>query len=109
MSYTKQSPETKILALAAISVLLLAMPLSEAHANSRTGPIAVSAGQLSPQETGGSDPEANLPALFAVYIITWAGFFAFVFVMSRRQREMRREIDALKTALEDRGGPASDE
>ena len=46
-----------------------------------------------------SDPEANLPFLFAVYIITWGGFFAYVFAMSRRQREMQRELDALKAAI----------
>ena len=49
-----------------------------------------------------SDPEANLPYLFAVYIITWAAFFAYVFYVSRRQREMQAEIDALKRALEDK-------
>lgn len=50
-------------------------------------------------EEGGSDPEANLPFLFAVYLITWAGFFGYTFVMSRRQREMRRELDALRSAI----------
>ena len=54
-----------------------------------------------PQEQGG-DPEANLPFLFAVYIITWGAFFAFVFYMSRRQREMQGEIEALKRALTQR-------
>ena len=49
-----------------------------------------------------SGPEANLPYLFAVYIITWAAFFAYVFYVSRRQREMQAEIDALKRALEER-------
>ena len=49
-----------------------------------------------------SSPEANLPFLFAVYIITWAAFFAYAFYVSRRQREMQREIEALKRALEDR-------
>ena len=49
-----------------------------------------------------SDPEANLPFLFAVYILTWAGFFGYAFYMSRRQRDMRREIDALKRMLLDR-------
>ena len=49
-----------------------------------------------------SDPEANLPFLFAVYILTWAGFFGYAFYMSRRQRDMRREIDALKQLLLDR-------
>jgi len=50
-------------------------------------------------EEGDSDPEANLPFLFAVYLITWAGFFGYTFMMSRRQREMRRELDALRTAI----------
>ena len=47
-------------------------------------------------------PEANLPFLFAVYIITWAAFFAYAFYASRRRREMQGEIEALKRALEDR-------
>ena len=51
------------------------------------------------QEDDGSDPEANLPFLFAVYMITWAGYFAYAFLMSRRQREMQRELDALKAAI----------
>lgn len=50
----------------------------------------------------GSGPEANLPFLFAVYIITWAAFFAYVFYVSRRQRELRNEIQDLKRALEER-------
>ena len=44
--------------------------------------------------------EAELPWLFAVYAITWAAFFGYVFIMSRRQREMQREIDALNRALQ---------
>ena len=46
--------------------------------------------------------ESELPWLFAVYAITWAAFFGYVFVMSRRQREMRAEIAALKRALAER-------
>ena len=46
-----------------------------------------------------SEPEANLPYLFAVYIITWLAFFGYVFYMSRRQREMQREIEELKRAI----------
>jgi CcmD family protein len=49
-----------------------------------------------------SDPEANLPFLFAVYIITWGGFFAYSFAMSRRQREIQRELDALKAVIADK-------
>ena len=48
------------------------------------------------------DPEANLPFLFAVFIITWATFFVYVFYVSRRQREMQGEIEALKQALAER-------
>lgn len=43
--------------------------------------------------------EAELPWLFAVYAITWAAFFGYVFIMSRRQHEMQREIDTLRRAL----------
>jgi CcmD family protein len=53
-------------------------------------------------QEGDSDPEANLPFLFAVYIITWGGFFAYAFAMSRRHREMQRELDALKAAIADK-------
>ena len=48
------------------------------------------------ESTESSNPEANLPFLFAVYIITWAGFFAYLFFISRRQRELRNEIESLK-------------
>ena len=49
------------------------------------------------QESTQADP--NLGYLFAVFAVTWAAFFGYVFYMSRRQREMRREIEALKMAL----------
>ena len=48
------------------------------------------------------DPERNLPFLFAVYTITWAAFFAYAFYVNRRQRELRREIEELKRALEEK-------
>ena len=59
-------------------------------------PAIAAADSLAQQQRG----EAELPWLFAVYAITWAAFFAYVFIMSRRQREMQREIDALKRALD---------
>ena len=83
-------------------ILLLTMPGGEALADSETDPLDIPSEQLSPQENSTTDPAANLPALFAVYTITWAGFFAFAFVMSRRQKELRREIDLLKTTLKER-------
>ncbi len=48
------------------------------------------------------DPEGNLSYLFAVFAITWAAFFAYAFYMGRRQRELRREIDDLKEALQEK-------
>ena len=61
-----------------------------------TAPAIAAADTLAQQQRG----DAELPWLFAVYTITWAAFFAYVFIMSRRQREMQREIDALKRALQ---------
>jgi CcmD family protein len=51
------------------------------------------------QEPAEPEGESELPWLFAVFFITWAVFFGYAFVMSRRQREMKREIEALKEAL----------
>lgn len=68
----------------------------------------IGVGAISPAQQG-SDPEANLPFLFAVFIITWAAFFVYVFYVSRRQREMQREIEALKRALEERDRQASEQ
>ena len=48
----------------------------------------------------GDDPDPNLGYLFGVYIVTWAGFFGYAFMMSRRQREMQREIVALRAIIE---------
>ena len=54
------------------------------------------------QQAQVSGPDSNLEFLFAVFIITWAAFFGYIFYLSRRQREMRKEIDALTRALDDR-------
>ncbi len=55
---------------------------------------------LAPQGGGqDSKPEANLPFLFAVYTITWIAFFGYAFYLSRRQVELRREIQALQEEL----------
>ena len=55
--------------------------------------------------------ESELPWLFAVFFVTWAAFFAYVFMMSRRQRDMQRELETLKRALAERdvqGQPVSE-
>ena len=45
-------------------------------------------------------PSDNLPYLFAAYAVTWVGFFVYMFFMSRRQREMEREIEELRQERE---------
>ncbi len=52
-------------------------------------------------------PSENLPYLFAVYSVTWVLFFAYVFYVSRRQRELEREIRDLKAAMDSVEGDAS--
>ncbi len=52
-----------------------------------------------PEERG---PEANLPYLFAAYTVTWIGFFAYLYYVSQRQRSLRREVEMLREALEER-------
>ncbi len=42
------------------------------------------------------DLEQNLGFLFAVYLVTWAGFFVYIFIVSRRQSDLAREIQVLK-------------
>ncbi len=50
-------------------------------------------------------PSDNLPYLFAAYAVTWVAFFLYVFFMSRKQREMEREIRDLRNELAEREGP----
>ncbi|MBF8266838.1 MAG: hypothetical protein HW388_346 [Dehalococcoidia bacterium] len=47
----------------------------------------------------GSDPEANLPYLYAVYTVTWVAFFAYLVYLSQRQRDLRRQVEELRRAL----------
>tara|TARA_Y100000310_G_C19962075_1_gene481673 strand:- start:56 stop:340 length:285 start_codon:yes stop_codon:yes gene_type:complete len=49
-----------------------------------------------------SDPEANLPYLFAVYAVTWVAFFAYLYYLSQRQQNLRREVEELREALAER-------
>ena len=93
------------------------LPIAIAVALAATTPFAAVHAQISPEVAhvldGESTPapqpqaqepegESELPWLFAVFFVTWAAFFVYIFIMSRRQREMQREIDALKRALAER-------
>ena len=57
--------------------------------------MAAVAGQEAPGES-------NLPFLYGVYTVTWATFFAYAFYVSRRQRELRSQIEELRRVLEER-------
>lgn len=83
--------------IAAIIILLTATLIPATMVNAYDEPPARIAAEAPAQQQRG---EAELPWLFAVYAITWAAFFGYVFIMSRRQREMQREIDTLKRALQ---------
>jgi CcmD family protein len=41
----------------------------------------------------------NAGYLFAAYAIVWAVLFGYIFILSRRQKRLRREIDLLKEVL----------
>ena len=93
-----------VIALAALIALCAVVGLADgayavAAPSDGAGAIAAADEPPAQQQMRG---EAELPWLFAVYAITWAAFFGYVFVMSRRQREMRAEIAALKRALAER-------
>ena len=45
-------------------------------------------------------PPSNLPYLFAALTASWAGFFAYVFFVSRRQQELQKDISELRISLE---------
>ncbi len=53
-------------------------------------------------------PSDNLPYLFAAYAVTWVVFFIYVFFVSRRQRELEREVKELRHVLEIRENPGED-
>ena len=68
---------------------------------------AVLAQQATPESSGSmayedSDPEANLPYLFAAYAVTWVGFFVYLYFLSQRNRNLQREVEALREALAER-------
>ena len=100
-SYTDRPRRRHLgLALLAASLLVALLAPGAPALASETGPLLHAPAAPAAQESGQrGEPEANLPYLFAVYIITWLAFFGYVFFMSRRQRDMQREIDELKRAI----------
>ena len=83
--------------IATLAVVLL-LTLAPAGALAQQD-AADPAPQATVQDNG---PEANLPYLFAAYTVTWIGFFAYLYYLSQRQRSLRREVEMLREALEER-------
>jgi CcmD family protein len=46
----------------------------------------------------------NLGYLFAVFAVTWAAFFAYMFWVSRKQRDLQRDLARLRATLERASG-----
>jgi len=44
----------------------------------------------------------NLEYLVAAYTIIWIAISAYIFSLSRRQRQLRREIDSLKQRMREK-------
>jgi CcmD family protein len=91
----------KGLALRPLVVLLIVSTISMSSA-------AIPA--MAQQDTQGAatnatvDPEANLPYLFAVYAVTWVAFFAYLYYLSQRQQNLRREVEELRQAMSEGWG-----
>ncbi len=104
MSFTRELGKVGVTRLLALTAAfgLAAMAWWSALGGADAHHAALETATNAAAQASGSDPEANLPFLFAVYIITWAAFFGYAFYVSRRQRDMQGEIDALRRALEDR-------
>ena len=65
-----------------------------------TNPVhSLMASSLEAFPSEGRAPEANLKFLFAVFFLTWIAFFAYVFFLSKRLKEMTRELQSLKKTL----------
>ena len=45
----------------------------------------------------------NLGYLVAAYTIIWMAIFAYVLILYRRQKQLRREIDSLKEKVRKKG------
>ena len=103
MRFIAMRPSLLAIALALATIVVLVAHSGPAEAAERVPTETGAHSALPPPQADGDlEGESELPWLFAVFFITWAAFFGYVFVMSRRQREMRREVDALRRVLAQR-------
>ena len=71
---------------ASLAALVAAVPLTALAA-------------VAPQSAPG---ESNLGFLLAGTVLAWAGFFAYAFYVGRKNRELRRDIEELRSTLAER-------
>ncbi len=105
----RRSGARAVLALAVLALALAALvaPPAALASGAPDAPDAQGEVRLQAPEEGSGDPEANLPFLFAVFIITWALFFAYVGYMTLKRRAMEREIEALRASIAERDAAPS--
>ncbi len=84
------------------ALVLVLLPLGGSVFAGAT-PADVQSSSQAAAQVDNTNTNTNLGFLFAIYIITWAGFFAYIFVVSRRQRSLEREIDRLQRLLDQQG------
>ena len=51
--------------------------------------------------------ESNLGFLLVGLLLAWGGFFAYAFYLSRKTREMRREIDELREQIAEKANDSN--
>ena len=44
----------------------------------------------------GADGEDFLPFLFAAFAVTWVAFFVYAFFITRKQADLKQELDTLR-------------
>jgi CcmD family protein len=79
-----------------LALLVLLVPVGAFALASAGGQPEVAA-EIAAQEN--TNTETNLDFLFAIYMVTWAGFFVYIFIVSRRQLTIEREIKDLRQLL----------
>ena len=64
-----------------------------------TGMDLFAADPVASSSPGSDGPQDNLRFLFAVFFITWLAFFAYIFFLSKRLAEMKREVEELRRSI----------
>ena len=104
MKFTKLSIDCRFILLAFVFISVVVFTATDmefdiVHASINTNLVASQSDFTDQTRIEQHAPKDNLGFLFAVFAITWAGFFYYVFIMTRRRRHMQKEIESLKTII----------